>query len=282
MSRPRGSRPRFSGKLRRPANPKATAAEHRHVLGLAGALADELDPAGTSAVLLAGSWARGDAHRASDIDLWVVGRRRPAKPGFYGHRSFERDGRLVSVRYSSPAQDRREMRDPARLDGAVPGWRVAKILRDPSGVASRLQWEARRFRWGPVRRARDAYLAEQLVGWSEEVAKLLRAMDTGEKETASVQRNLLANRMACLRAMQLELLGDTENGLWERVGRRAGPAFRAAQRAALGTDGGVWSESCEGALRLYAITARAALGVLRGEGRRIVLAACRRAGYPVG
>jgi len=223
-----------------------------------------------------GSWVRGDAHEASDIDLWVVGNgQRPRQV------CLDRGGRLVSVKYSTVAAERRELRNPSRLDGAVPGWRHARILRDPRGVAARLQREARAFRWRSVRRARDAYIATQLSGWAEEVAKLLRAMGTGERETASVQRNLLANQMAFLWVLRRERLVETENGFWERTAKWAGPAFRSAQRAALGTDGGSWTASCEGALRLYSITARASLPVLRGEKRRIVAAACRRAGYPI-
>jgi len=255
-------------------NPRAGPAEYREVLRIARRLARELDPRGRASVLLAGSWVRGDAHQGSDVDLWVVGKRGRTKV-------LEREGRLVCVRFSTVALERAEMRNPGRLDGAVPGWRLVKILTDPTGVAAKLKAEARRFRWERVRRVRDAYIANQLAAWSEEVAKLLRALETGERETASVQRNLLANHMAFLRVLPLERLWDTENGLWERAGRWAGPAFRSAQRAALGTDGGSWEASCEGALRLYALTARANLGVLRGEKWRIVVAACRRAGYPI-
>jgi len=255
-------------------NPLATRAAGREVLRVARGLADEFDPKRRSAVVLAGSWARGDAREASDIDLWVIGRRK-------GDVIFERDGRQVSVRYGTVAGDRREMRTPTRLGGVVPGWRSAKVLRDPNGAAARLRSEARQFRWSSVRPACDAYVAEQLVGWAQHVAKLLRAMETGERETAAVQRGLLANRMAFLRALDLEYLWGTENGLWERVAERAGSAFRSAQRTALGIAGQSWRDSCEGALRLYALTARANLGLLRGEKRRIVEDACRRAGYPL-
>ena len=255
-------------------NPRAGPAAYREVRALARKLAPELDPGGRAAVLLAGSWARGDAHEGSDVDLWVVGRR-------VRETSLERGGRLISVSFTTAAEERRRMRSPARWGGAIPGWRTARILRDPGGVADRIRADARRFRWRSVRRVRDRYLAEQLAGWAEEVAKLLRALETGERETASVQRNLLANRMAFLRSLDLEILYGSENGLWERVAKRAGPGFRSAQRAALGTDGGTWRSSCEGALRLYSLTARANLGRLRGERRRIVVGACRRAGYPI-
>ena len=188
---------------------------------------------------------------------------------------------MVCVKFSTAADERREMRNPGRLDGAVPGWRNARILRDPYGVAARLRSEARRFRWPPLRKARDAYIADLLTGLAEEVAKLLRALETGEKETASVQRNLLANRMAFLWLLSQESLWETENGLWETAGRTSGAQFRSVQRTALGTDEPSWSASCEAALRLYSLTARSNLARLRGEKRRIVLATCRRAGYPV-
>jgi len=265
------SRTRPSRKRR---NPRASPAEHRAVRRLASRLAAELDPRGRAAVLLAGSWARGDAHEASDVDLWVVGKRGR-------NRVFERDGHMVCVKFGTAADERWELRTPRRLDGAVPGWRNATILRDPSGLAAKIKSEAGRFRWASVRKARDTYLGRQLAELAEEVAKLLRALETGERETASVQRNLLANQMAMLRMLALERLWETENGLWEDAAKRAGPEFRAAQRTALGTSGAGWRASCEAALRLYALTARASLPVLRGEHRRIILAACRRAGYPI-
>jgi hypothetical protein len=188
---------------------------------------------------------------------------------------------MVTVKFSTVASERREMRNPGRLDGAVPGWRQAKVLRDPRGIAAKLKAEARRFRWSLVRRVRDVYIADQLVAWAEEVAKLLRALETGKKETASVQRNLLANRMAYLRLLSAEKLWESENGLWELAAKYAGPEFRSAQRAALGTDGRSWRESCEGALRLYSLTAQANRELLRGEKLRIVVAMCHRAGYPI-
>lgn len=274
MTKVSDARRRRSRVSSRPRNPRASVAEHREVLRIARGLVAEVDPGGTGAVLLTGSWVRGAAHEASDVDLWVIG-------GRERHTVLVRAGRLVSVKRGPAAAFLAEFRNPARFDGAVPGWRHARILRDPNGVAARLKSRARRFRWSSVRRLRDAYVSRELAELAEEVAKLLRAMETDERETAAVQRNLLANRMAMLRGLQFEHLWETENGLWEMVGKRAGPAFRSAQRAALGIGGESWRESCEAALRLYAITARASRPWLRGENWRIVEAACRRAGYPI-
>jgi len=187
---------------------------------------------------------------------------------------------MVSVKFSTPAEERREMSDPSHFDGTVPGWRSARILRDPQGVARRLQREARRFRWSSIRRAVRKYVGDQLAEHAEEVVKLVRALDTGERETASVLRNVIANRMAFLRLLPLEQWWTTENGLWERAGRRAGAEFQRAQRSALGTDGSTWNESCEAALRLYSLTVRANRRYLTKENRRVVEAVCRLAGHP--
>jgi len=258
-------------------NPRASEGAHREVRELAVRIAEGVAGRTDAAVLLAGSWARGAAHEGSDIDLWVVTR----KPPRSRHRMLERSGRLVSVKFSTPTEEHRELRDPSHFDGAVPGWRSARILRDPRGVARRLQRDAERFRRSSIRRTVRRFVADQLAEWAEEVVKLLRALETGERETASVLRNLIANRMAFLRLLPLEVWWTTENGLWEEAGRRAGGEFRRAQRSALGTDGSTWSESCEAALRLYSLTARANLRYLSGENRRVVEAACRRANYPL-
>jgi predicted nucleotidyltransferase len=258
-------------------NPRASVKTHREVRRLARQLAEELAGHSTAAVVLAGSWARGEAHEASDVDLWVV----TVRPPRSRHRMLQRSNRLVSVKFSTPREEHREMRDPSHFDGAVPGWRSARILRDPRGVAGRLQREAERFRWSSIRGALREYVAGQLAELAEEVAKMFRALETGERETASVLRNVIANRMAFLRLLPLEEWWTTENGLWERAGRRAGVAFRRAQRSAFGTDGSSWRDSCEAALRLYSLTARANLRYLSGENRRVVEGACRRAGYPL-
>jgi predicted nucleotidyltransferase len=275
------AKPRRGGRRSRPysvvRNPPASAQMHRDVRRLAHQLVEEVGGRGTAAVVLAGSWARGAAHEASDIDLWVV----TGHPPRSRHRMLLRGDRLVSVKFSTPREEHLEMRDPSHFDGAVPGWRSARILRDPRGVARRLKREAERFRRSFIRGPVRKYVAGQLAEWAEEVVKMLRALETGERETASVLRNVIANRMAFLRLLPLEVWWTTENGLWEMAGRRGGAEFRRAQRSALGTDGSSWRKSCEAALRLYSLTARANLRYLSGENRRVVESACQRAGYPL-
>ena len=226
-------------------------------------MASELVADGARAVVLAGSWARGDAHRASDIDLWAIGRRT-------GTRVLSREGFMVTVAFTSPAVERRKFRDPPRVGGSVPGWRIVRLLHDPSGVAARLRAEARRFRWAAIGPACDRWVADEIVRWAEEAIKLVRALAVGSRPTAAVQRNLLADALGFVMAIHRREFWDSENEFWERIGRRVGGRWARAQRAALGVSGAGFETSCRAALRLYALTAEAAAPCLTREQRKIV------------
>lgn len=256
---PRGDRrPAWSSR-----NPPATRSDYRRALAVARRAANELAHGGARAVVLTGSWARGDARRESDIDLWAIGRRR-------GNRILARDGFLVTVALTTPTAERRKLRDPQRVGGCVPGWRIARPLYDPSGIAAGLRSEARRFRWTSLGASADRWVADQTVAWAEEAIKLVRALAVGSRETAAVQRNLLVDALGFVVAVRLRQFWDSENEFWERIGRRAGGRWARAQRAALGLSGVGFEESCRAALELYARTARTVLPCLSREQRTIV------------
>ena len=221
--------------------------------------------------MLGGSWARGDARAASDIDLWAYGLAR-AVP----ERTV--DGFLVVVDASGERAERVRLRRPPFFGAAVPGWRAARILYDPDGIARRLRTEARRFRWERVARACDRWVARELVGWAEDVVKLVRALADGHAATASVQRNLIANRMAPIVAAHRRIFWDSENGLWERVAAAVGGPWARAQRGALGVPNVRHAASCRAALLLYAETAREVAATLSPTQRAVVDFALRTAG----
>jgi hypothetical protein len=226
-------------------------------------LARQLAKTGAVAVVLAGSWSRGEAHRASDIDMWVLGRRS-------GLQTLVRDGFVIHVQRTTERAERRSFRDPRRAGASVPGWRSALLVYDPRGVAARLQGEARRFRYASIADRCDRWVADEVVRWSEEAVKIVRALGVGSLETAAVQRNLLANRLALVLAVHRRMLWDSENELWERVGRREGVRWRSAQRAALGVPRGDVEGSCRAALDLYVLTADAVRRTLRPDQARVV------------
>ncbi len=252
-------------------NPPATGAERRQAREIARAAAREYRGRGATAVVLGGSWARGDAHRASDVDLWVFGL--PAGKDVLWRPPFM----VVADRRRAPEELRR-LRDPPEIGGSVPGWRISVPLYDPRGVARRLKRTARAFRWERVARRCDRWVARQMVGWAEEVVKLVRALASGDRVTAAVQRNLLADSLAFVIAIHRRTFWDSENRSWERIGRSVGGRWRAAQRRALGLAPAGFDASCDGALDLYRATALEVRSTFRPEERAIVDFALRVAG----
>ena len=240
---------------------------------MARSVAREYRDRGATSVVLGGSWARGDAHRESDLDVWVFGMRT-------GGDLLWRPPFMVVVDRRSVRAEERRLRTPPHIGGSVPGWRVARPLHDPHAIARRLRAEARRFQWSTVRPKCDRWVAEQVVRWAEEAIKLVRALATGNFATAAVQRNLLAEGLGFVIAIHRHWFWDSENEAWERIGRAVGGTWGAAQRAALGIPRGSVATSCQGALALYGATAEEIGPLLRPDERAIVANACRVAGVP--
>lgn len=187
---------------------------------------------------------------------------------------------MVTLTRTSEASERRRLRTPPFVGGSVPGWQVAVPLYDPHGIAKRLGSYAREFRWEGIASRCDRWVAEQLVGWAEEVVKMVRALAVGDAATAAVQRNLLADHLGFVMAIQRRQFWDSENGSWERIVRRVGGTWSRAQRGALGLQRGRagLEDTCRAALALYTYTAEAGSRTLSVEQRRIVAHACRVAG----
>lgn len=255
-------------------NPRATLAERAKARAVARAVAAEYSKRGTRAVLLAGSWVRGDAHRHSDIDLWILGRRRDSE-------ALWREPFVVSISHTTETAERRKFREPGRLGGVIPGWRLAIPLYDPDGIAARLKSEARRFRWNDVAEKCDRWVGESLVGWGEEAVKLVRALSEGRLQTACVQRNLLADALGFVMAIHRRMFWDSENEFWERIGAAVGGAWQAAQATALCDPRSDPERTCLAALDLYRETARETRGVLRGDRLAVVTHTCEVIGRPL-
>jgi predicted nucleotidyltransferase len=255
-------------------DPRASPAERRLARAVARSVASTLAGRGARAVVLGGSWARGDAHRESDIDLWVLGAR--LKDEVLWREPF-----MVTLRTTTERRERTRLRNPPYVGGSVPGWRVAVPLHDPDRIGRRLKAEARRFRWEAIAARCDRWVADQTVEWAEEAVKLVRSLATGNAATAAVQRDLLADHLGFVMAIHRRMFWDSENGFWERVGREVGGAWARDQRTALGIPRATLDEGCTAALALYAETARAVWSLLSTEQRAIVSNTCRVAGMPL-
>jgi hypothetical protein len=217
---------------------------------------------------------RGDAHDDSDIDLWVIGKN--------SRYHLERvEGFIVAISERTQSQFRKEFRDPARVGGAVPGWREARILFDPNGLAKRMKRDAERWTWDLIATKCDEWVADQLTGYAEEVCKLVGNLKLGRKWAAAVQRSLLAIRMAPILAVHFRILYGSENLLWELVGESMGDEWKKLQRAAFGEGKTNFAESCDAALKLYAVTANSIRSLLTERQRAVVAHACKLAKRPL-
>jgi predicted nucleotidyltransferase len=247
----------------------------KETLRIARTVARELVRGGASAVVLAGSHARGDAHRYSDVDMVAVYRRLPDEPPAP---SRVVRGRLVTVAARTEPRVRRDFRAPRRAPAVVPGWREALVLADPDGVAARLKRAAERWPWDSMAAACDDEAADHLAGLAEEVHKLHGTLALGQLEAAAVQRSILAWSMAGIVALRRHILFGTENVLWAQVNDVMGAEWTRTQRAALALGGESLRQSSDAALRLYALTAREVWPLLDRRQRAVVSGAIAIAG----
>ena len=131
-------------------------------------VAEELVERGASAVVLAGSHARGDAGPESDLDDIVVGLEDCSC-------SLERrEGFLVSVSERPFEKHCEALEDPGSVCSAVAGWCEALVVYDPHGLAASLIEEAWAWTWGPLERRCDGWVAEVVTGYAEEVSQARR------------------------------------------------------------------------------------------------------------
>ncbi|HUG13734.1 MAG TPA: nucleotidyltransferase domain-containing protein [Thermomicrobiales bacterium] len=221
--------------------PRLTAAAQDVARTVAGVAHER----GAVASILTGSFARGDAHPESDLDLHFIG----DGPDYELSRV---DGLLVSQSWSLAAAHRAGFRDPGRAGAAVPAWRGALILLDPDNFARELQQEATRWTWDVIGDdTLNAWVAGQITGYAEEIHKLVVAIERGRTTTAGIQRSILALRLGVVMSVNCRLLYDSENRLWDMVGEALGGAWASAQARALGSRGESFDETCAAALELY-------------------------------
>jgi predicted nucleotidyltransferase len=225
---------------------------------------------GARAVALVGSYARGDATAESDVDLAVIG------DGPH-YRLELHDGLLVSLGWATAEEQRRRLYDPDYLGTHVPGWRTAIAVYDPEALAAATRQEARAWVWRQVEVRCDEWVADSFTGYAEEVQKLAASIKDGERTTASVQRSLLALRLAPVMALKRRLLYNSENQLWNILAGELGAAWTKAQSDALGLGGESFEASCTAALRLFALAADEVRPLLDERQLAVVEHALRRA-----
>jgi hypothetical protein len=233
-------------------------------LRAASEVAARLVREGAEAVILTGSWARGDAHPESDLDLRVVGKEKPKRLERHG-------GFLVSTAWQTEDQHRKLFENPEEVGSIIPGWRSALLLEDPKGVAAKLQREAEAWTWDRVDPGSiDEHVATEITKLAEEVHSLYSNLDQGISTGAAMQRSTVALDVAPVMAVHHRLLYESEKKLWDLVGEKQGDAWHEAQEAALGEHGEDFLTSCVAAFDLFSMAAGTTKRLLSDDQREVV------------
>ena len=245
-------------------------------LSVAREVAEGFAEGGAEAVVLVGSHARGDAGLESDVDVLAVG------PREFSFGLERRGGLLVSASSRPAGAYRAELIDPGSVCAAVPGWREAVVLHDPSGIAASLIEDAKAWTWEPLAERCDRWVAEKTVSFAEEVHKLVAALRRGNSSMAAVQRSLLAIHLSPILAVHHRTLYGSENALWDLVGSTMGEEWRQAQSSALGINDETFEEKFRAALKLYGLAADEVKHLLDNRQERVVSEACKLANLAYG
>ena len=214
-------------------------------IDVAQRVAAELVARGARAVALVGSYASNTATSPySDIDLYAIG----AGPEYLLE---VHDSTLVSISWRNVAGIQRSFIDPATALLAVPAWRSAIMLHDPSGVTEGIQSLARAWKWESISAAADSWVADSLTGYAEEVLRLGGAITRSRESAAAVQRNVLALRLPKVVAVHLRLLPASESTLSDEVSEAMGAEWSAAQATAFALGGESIGDSSRAAIHLF-------------------------------
>ena len=239
---------------------------------LVSKLADE----NTVGITMAGSIARGEGDRYSDVDIQHYVRIVPKTKVEANSLRFL-DGFLVSVHTSMLEEEAASLRDPHRAIWVVPGLRQARLLLDKDGSVARLIESARNFRWSDIQPAADAMASWQLCGLAEEVYKILGALETrDESKTIYAVSNLLFDLVETL-LFQRGILVPTENAYFDLAQKTAGRNSKwtrqlrlAAALDPLPSGSPVYVGRGVAGMNLYRITADLLADILRPEEAAVI------------
>ena len=143
---------------------------------------EKIDSPDVIGVGIAGSYARGEESKYSDVDFDIYVSKIPEnKYDRYTLRYWE--GKLVSLKYALFDDELAALTDPRRAIWVVPGLSRMKIVLDKSGSLAGLQTLASKFDFSLLQAAADEYAAEEIMGNAEEVHKILSGLELGHEST---------------------------------------------------------------------------------------------------
>jgi hypothetical protein len=182
-------------------------------------LINEYDMPQVTGFALAGSHARGDATRYSDIDLL---RFVSAEADVQKFVQRYVDGVLLSLTTYSVERKRADMRLPEEAVWVVPTMRRMRILLDKRGEMAQLQLEAELFEWATVQAAAQQHISADFVGWAEEVHKILSGLVRRDESALAYGTLSLIYGMVRIMSLARGVLIVSENTYFREVGEAVG------------------------------------------------------------
>lgn len=235
-----------------------------------------LDGPDVVGVTMSGSFARNQASRYSDVDIQRYVRILPENR--YEHYTLQYTlGRLVSVKTLTVEEAQKSLTLPDKAIWAIPGLRQMNILLDKEGLLAGLKQAAEQADWSRLQSAADEFAADELMGYAEEVHKLLDGLEQDSESKVLYAVWGMVEGMARTLAVQRGLLIPSENEFFQMVQDSAGRAsdWTRSFRIAAGMDPAPLSQSPyrvrgEAALRLYVHTAQPLLESMPDRYREVV------------
>lgn len=219
------------------------------------------------AVLLVGSYARGDAEPYSDVDLL---RLTPSPLPSAGSHLWQ--SRLVNVTDVDPRTSEAWFTKPDEAVDVVLGLGDAQVLFDREGAAEALKARAQAFVWTPeLQQKADRWASTQLVGWAEEAHKGLAGLQSGDTGRLLHAQFGLSWGLAKTMRVQHGLLSRSDNAFFADLEAAfAGTCWLELLRTAYGLTGSTLNDQVRAGLELYALTAELLEPVLPGRDRPII------------
>lgn len=230
-------------------------------------LTQQFDGPGVRAIVLMGSYARGDAGPFSDVDLLRLTDEEPQ--GLTGEGSHLIDERLVTVSNAAPARVDAWFTEPNKAVAVVASLRDARALLDRNNAFAQVQARANAFVWDSEMQAKaNAYASQEMIGWIEEAHKGLeglRRLKEGELDAGRLlnARFGLSHGLSHVMQVQRGILSNSDNAFYDAITKAIGHDSEWSRLCgiafAIGTVDGrqpTVPEQVEAGLRLYVETVR--------------------------
>jgi Nucleotidyltransferase domain len=239
-------------------------------------LIDRFDAPDVDALVLMGSYARGEAHQYSDIDL----ARFTSAHGDGRSKAFTGliADRLVNVNDLGPAAVEEIFTKPDVASSYLAGLRFARPLRDHNDAFAHIQARAHAFTWDErMQQAANHWASEALAGWSEDMRKGLAGLVTNDIGQLLSARFASSWGLSHIMQVQRGVLMMSGHDFYDAVSNAVGNDsewvhLRRVTFAISNANGAMpkLREEVVAGLKLYVETAQLLVKVLRSEDEPLI------------